>query len=458
MSTPTVTETAAQKSAYGAVFRRLLPFVCILYFFSFLDRVALAYAGPNGLNADLGLTAAAFGLASGVFFIGYVLFEVPSNVMLERFGARKWLARIILTWGIVQTLTAFVPNAGTLYAARVMLGIAEAGFAPGVLFFLTLWLPARRRVLAFSIFLVMGVLSSVVGAPLLTSIIQWGGFIDGFASWRFMILLTGIIPIGLGIATYFYLTDRPRDAKWLTPAQLETIETDLAAENAHAVDTSHNVWAGLRNLKTWGLGLGYFAVPYANYTMAFFLPTFIKDLTSRNGVTLSPIQVGLVVAIPSVIGGITMLFVARSAAHRGRLGHYVVGLSILAALGAVVVALSLGEVVTIIGLCMIAMGILSIGPVFFTIVPKLFTVAAVAGALALVNAISNFSGFVGPYLTGALIDATGSISSAFVVIAVLLVGGGFLIYAIDRTAHTQARPVTDTTDTPVTDPAERSAP
>jgi len=427
------TETAEQKAAYRKVFQRILIFVCVLYILAYMDRTAISYAGPNGMNQDLGLTAATFGLVSGVFFIGYVLFEVPSNLALRRFGAGAWLGRIILSWGIIQALTAFVPNEGVMYAARILLGIAEAGFAPGVLFYLTLWLPARRRVIAFSYFIVMAVVSNIVGAPLLTLIIEWGNSMNtGFAGWRLMILLTGILPIIFGIWTFFYLPKGPKDARWLTQREKDLIEDELATERSQVPDTTHSVWSGLRSPKVWILGAAYFTVPYSTYTLSFFLPTVVTGFKQQFNLELSPVQVGLLVAIPSVVGALAAILVARSAARRGHLGLHVAVVCFIAAAGATLVGFSTNPVTSLIALSLVSIGAYGAPAVFLSIIPKLFNIAAVASALALVNSIANASGFAGPYVTGSIISVTGSTNMAFVVVGALIACGGLTIYLVDR--------------------------
>ena len=436
ITTARIAETAEQKAAYGMIFRRILTFVCVLYILAYMDRTAISYAGPNGMNQDLGLTATTFGLVSGVFFIGYVLFEVPSNIALRRFGGGVWLGRIIVSWGIIQALTAFVPNDGAMYLARILLGIAEAGFAPGVLFYLTLWLPARRRVVAFSYFIVMAVLSNIIGAPLLALAIEWGNSLgSGFVGWRVMILITGVVPIFFGIWTFFYLPKGPNDARWLTQADKDLIEEELAAERSLVPDTSHSIWAGLRSLKIWILGIAYFTVPYATYTLTFFLPTVVAGFKQQFQLDLTPVEVGLLVAVPSIVGGIAALLVARSAARRGHLGLHVAILCWIAAAGAALVAFSTNPIVSLIALSLVAIGAFGAPAVFFSIVPKLFNIAAVATALALVNSIANLSGFAGPYVTGSIITLTGSTNAAFVVVGGLIAAGGLTIYLVDRSSH-----------------------
>jgi Major Facilitator Superfamily len=226
-----VAPSAVERSAIRKIAVRLVPFVALMFFINYLDRTAISFAGPNGMNEDLGLTAAQFGLASGVFFIGYILLEIPSNIALHKFGARKWLARIMVSWGIVSLLFTFVQNVEGLYALRVILGIAEAGFFPGAILFLSLWVPARYRSKVLALFYVAQPLTTVIGAPLAGALISADGIL-GLEGWRFMFLCVSLPAIVIGVIAWFYLSDKPADAKWLTTQEKTWLTGELTMEES----------------------------------------------------------------------------------------------------------------------------------------------------------------------------------------------------------------------------------
>ncbi|WP_157157591.1 MFS transporter [Diaminobutyricimonas sp. LJ205] len=430
-------QSPAQKAVYTKILWRLMPFLCVLYFIANADRAALAYAGPAGMNQELALTAAAFGIVSGVFFIGYVFFEVPSSMLLQKFGARRWISRIIITWGIVQAISAWAPNEWTLGIFRVLLGICEAGFAPGVLFYLTLWLPARTRAWAYGIFFASAGSMAIFGGPVMSALIQWGEATQvlGLSGWRFMFLVTGIVPIVLGIMVLFLLPDNPRRATWLSNSEAELVEADLAKEQSEIPGGEHSSIAqGLKDWRTWVLGFAYFTVPYAAYTTTFFLPTMVTNFNVQYGFSLDPVQVAWIVAIPAVAGVTAALVTSRLIGRSLRYGAWALGLTSFGALGALIVTFSNSPFMMLAGLCMLAVCTSSVAAALFSIVPKLFAVAAAATAIALVNSICSLGGFAGPYLTGAIITASGSETLPFILIAALLVLGGSAMFLIDRYA------------------------
>ena len=431
-------ETAEQKAVYRKILWRLMPFLGLLYFVANADRAALAYAAPGGMNQDLGLTAAAFGMLSGIFFIGYVLFEVPSNVLLLKFGAKRWLARIIITWGIVQGLSAWAPNETVIAICRVLLGICEAGFAPGVLFYLTLWLPARKRTWAYGIFFASGLSMGILGGPIMSALIQWGAAaqILGLSGWRFMFLVTGIVPFVLGILVLFILPDHPGKATWIKNAEAKIVEADLALEQKAITGRAHSgILQGLKDWRTWALGLAIFTVTYGANTTIFFAPTMVKGFNVLYGAQLDGVQVAWIVAIPVFVGVIAALVTSRLVARSLRYGIWAFGLTGIGAIGALTVTFSESPFVMLAGLSLLAVCTSSTAAIAFSIVPKLFAVAAAATAMALVNTIANVGGFAGPYLTGAIITASGSETLPFIVIASLLVMGGLAMFLIDRHAN-----------------------
>src|SRR6185312_10857414 len=261
MATPTTSAAPVERSAIRKVAIRLVPFVALMFFINYLDRTAISFAGPNGMNDDLGLTAAQFGFASGVFFVGYILLEIPSNIALHKFGARRWLARIMVSWGIVSLLFTFVSSIGGLYTLRVLLGIAEAGFFPGAILFLSLWVPARYRSKILSLFYLAQPLTTVIGAPLAGWLIGHHG-VFGLAGWRFMFLCVSIPAIVIGIAAWFYLADSPRKAKWLTHDEQEWLAREIEGEAKATAKAGRSergsLMAALRSGRVWVLAVIYF--------------------------------------------------------------------------------------------------------------------------------------------------------------------------------------------------------
>lgn len=411
---------------------RLSPFLGLLYFINYLDRTNIGFAGPHGMNEALGLDKAAFGLASGIFFIGYLLLEVPSNLALHRFGARRWIARIMVSWGIVASVMAFVPNAGSLYALRFLLGIAEAGFFPGIILYLTFWFPKRERAKAVALFMVAIPLSSVLGAPLSAWLIEIGhGALFGMDGWRFMFLVQGLPAILLGICCWFYLTDRPSDAKWLEPDERRWLQQEMDREDRETGDRYHYpLRKALTEPRILALAFVYFGIVYGLYAVGFFLPTIIAGFQQTFNVKYSVIEQGLIVAIPYVFGAVAMYFWARHGDQtRERVWHVAIP-TIIGGL-AIPVALYLQSPFTaMIAVTICAMGICCALPTFWPLPTTFLTGAAAAGGIALINSLGNLAGFVGPYLTGWLTDLTGTPKAGLWVVGAFMIAAGLTVLAL----------------------------
>lgn len=430
------------------VLLRLMPFLLLCYFVNYLDRSNIGIAGPNGMNEALGLTATMFGFASGVFFIGYVLLEVPSNLALHRFGARIWIARILVTWGIVASLTAFVQNATMLYALRFLLGIAEAGFTPGILLYLTYWFAQRDRAQAFAFFLVGIPLSSTIGSPLASWLVQGGhDLLFGLDGWRFMILITGLPAILLGIACLFLLPDRPADARWLTTEERAVLEADLAEDGP--AESHHGVRGVLGNPKVWLLGLGYFGLVYGLYAISFFLPTIIGGFEERFAVDYSIFQVGLLTAIPYGCAVVFTLFWAWHSRSRDEVPLHVAGSAVLGVVGILTAVLANSPYVILVGVAIAAMGLCSGIPLSFGMSTRFLAGTAAAAGLAMVNTVGNLGGFAGPYIYGWVKDLTGSDELGLYLIAALCAMSAAIAVSVSKWRSL------DPVDTSV---AERSAP
>ncbi|MCM3850161.1 MFS transporter [Pseudonocardia sp. DR1-2] len=408
MTTTDSSETAARDRLRKKILWRISPFVGLMYLVNYLDRTNLSFAAPAGMNADLGLTAAMFGIASGIFFVGYLLLEVPSNLALYKVGARRWLARILVSWGIVASVMAFVPNAGTLYVLRLLLGMAEAGFAPGVLLYLTFWFTRRDRARAMALFLVAIPLTSVIGAPIAGALIQYGDdLVPGLAGWRFMILMTGLPAVILGVVCWFYLTDRPQDATWLTDSEKKLLISDLEKEQGEG-GKSHRFRDAVRQPKVWLLGLMYFGIMYGVYAIGFFLPTIIAGFKETYGVEYSTLEVGLLTAIPYGVAAVCMLLWARHSDVKNELVKHFTFPAVIGGIGIVAAMYANSPFLAMLGITVGATGILCAMPVFWGMPSRLLTGAAAAGGMALINTLGNGSGVLGPALTGWLSDVTGS--------------------------------------------------
>ncbi|MFH5824551.1 MFS transporter [Georgenia sp. AZ-5] len=424
---------SADRAVVNKVLWRIMPFIGLLYFISFVDRIAISFAGPHGMTDDLEMTATAFGLASGIFFAGYILLEVPSNIALGKFGARAWLARIIVTWGIVQALMAFVPSAGWLVGARFLLGVAEAGFAPGVLVYLMYWIPKSRRVWAFSLFLLVPFVTNTIGGPLMSWLTTASNdLIPGLAGWRTMILITGVAAILAGIAAWFVLLDSPQQARWLSARERTILLDAIAREEDVASDSSHRALAGLKNPKVLLLSLAFFALPFGVFSLTFFLPTIVAGFEARFGTDLSGgAQAGLN-AIPWVCAIIGALLLSTLADRTGRPGTVTLLAGTIGAVGAIGAALVDNPYALIAMLSITAFGLSAIAPTIFAIVPKVVAGVAAAAATALVNSLGSIGGFVGPYLTGFVTDLTGTQDVTYFVMAGLLVLAGVIAMSIDN--------------------------
>ena len=435
------------RSATRKVARRVTPFLALLYFVNYLDRTNIGFAGPNGMNDELGLGEAAFGLAAGIFFIGYLLLEVPSNLALHRFGARRWIARIMVTWGIVAAALAFVPNTGWLYTLRFLLGVAEAGFFPGIVLYLTFWFPQRERARMTALFMAAIPVSSAVGAPLSALLIEHGEGLFGLSGWRAMFLLEGVPAVALGVVTWFFLTDRPADATWLEPGERRALTAALEADDDHKSRTYHvSMRESLTSRRIWALAFVYFGIVYGLYALGFFLPTIIKGFEEQFGTSYSLLERGLINAIPYAVGAVAMLWWARHGDRRGeRVWH--VALPAFVGGAAIPVALYLGSpAAAMAAVTVCAVGVMCALPTFWALPTAFLTGAAAASGIALVNSVGNTAGFAAPYITGWLAELTGSQRTGLWLVGAAMVAAGVTAVALratpePRTGRPEPQPV-----------------
>jgi MFS transporter, ACS family, tartrate transporter len=426
MAATTVTvENAARGELEATTIRtiswRLIPFLVLAYFFSYLDRVNLGFAALT-MNAELKFSPTVFAWGAGIFFIGYFIFEVPSNLALEKFGASRWIARIMVTWGIISAAMALVSGVWSFYSLRFLLGVAEAGFFPGIILYLTYWYPAEYRARFLAAFAIAVPLSTVIGAPISGLLLGLDGLM-GLKGWQWLFILEGIPSVLLGIVAWFYLTDRPEHANWLTAGQKQWLVAKLDAEIA-AKETVRRFTLGeaLASPKVITLSLIYFGFVGALYGMQFWLPQIVKAFGLTNA------QTGFVTAIPYLFGTIAMILWARhSDAVRERVFH--VGAPFfLTAIALAVSSYFTEPGATMVALTLAAIGIFCIFAVFWTLPTAWLSGTAAAGAIALINSIGNLAGFGGPYLIGWVKEATGNTSTGLLVLAILPLIGGILVF------------------------------
>jgi D-galactonate transporter len=422
--------SAIETSTIRAISWRLIPFLILAYFLAYLDRVNLGFAALT-MNADLKFSPLVFAWGAGIFFIGYFIFEVPSNLALEKFGASRWIARIMVTWGIISALMAAVAGEWSFYILRFLLGVAEAGFFPGIILYLTYWYPAEYRARFMAAFAIAVPLSTVIGAPISGMLLGLDG-IMGLKGWHWLFILEGIPSILLGLVTWFYLTDRPEKADWLTAEQKAWLKSRLDAENA-AKQSVHNLSLGqaLASPKVIILSLIYFGFVGALYGMQFWLPQIVKAFGLTNA------QTGFVTAIPYVFGTIAMILWARhSDATRERVAH-VGGPLLLTAVALGLSSYIKDPTLTMAVLTVAAIGIFCCFAVFWTLPTAWLSGTAAAGAIALINSVGNLAGFGGPYLVGWVKEATGNTETGLMVLALLPLIAGLLVFLGSHDTQTE---------------------
>jgi ACS family tartrate transporter-like MFS transporter len=421
-----MTAAATGRTAIAKATRRIVPFLILIYFLNFLDRVNVGHAALT-MNADLGLSATAFGLGSGLFFLGYCLFEVPSNLILHRVGARVWIGRIMVSWGVVSAATAFITDHTGFYLARILLGITEAGLFPGIILYLTYWFPAGERARITALFYVAVPLSQVLGAPLSTFILQYGDELLGWQSWRTMFLLEGLPSVIVGIWVFFFLTDRPAKAEWLSADERDWLVSKLAAEeNENRTKERRSVLRAVVRPRVLVLGVVILGIAYGIYTLTFFLPQLIAGLAKGYGYAASLVDIGFLVAIPYALAALAMWWWARRSDRAGeRILHTAVPM-FLGAAGFVSLYFVDSPIAVMMAIVVAAVGAFATVPTFWTIPPTLLTGRALAAGIGLVGSFANVSGFAGLYLTGYLKDVTGDFKTGLLVAGGVMAAAGIL--------------------------------
>jgi MFS transporter, ACS family, tartrate transporter len=398
-------QTAVHKAAL-----RFVPLLTIAYLFNYLDRTSLGFAALT-MNQQLGLTASQFGLAAGVFFLGYSVFEIPSNLLLYRFGARRWIARIMISWGLVSAATAFVVGPNSFYTLRLLLGITEAGFFPGVTFFLAAWFPAQYRTRMLAWFLIGIPLSSLVGAPVCGMLLQMDG-IWGLAGWQWLFLLVSLPCIPLGLLTLKLLADRPQVAEWLTAEERDALVDVLASEVRERPHSS--LLAALKDSRVLICTAIQFGFTLGSYGIGIWLPLMLKEYH------LSNLAIGWIAAIPYLFASLGMILWAH---HVDRKGSRIVNLALACLLGGIglLAPIASGSVaVAVIGFSVALVGVTAARAIFWTIPTRFLTGVAAAGGLAFINSIATVGGFVGPSMMGWLKEFSGSYVAGLLAVAAIM--------------------------------------
>jgi MFS transporter, ACS family, tartrate transporter len=402
-----------ERSALRKVYLRLLPFAVLSYVLAYVDRINVSFAGLT-MREDIGMSAATFGFAVGMFYWGYFIFEVPSNVILEKIGARIWIARIMITWGILAGATAMVTGPTSFAIVRFLLGVAEAGFFPGIILYFTYWFPSHHHARIVSGFLVGLPVAVAVGAPISTGLLALDGLF-GLKGWQLMYIAEAIPTVVIGVLTYFVLTDRPEQAKFLTADERNWLVTRIAAERrATEAVRKFTLWEALYNPKVLLLALNYIGIVTASLGMLIFIPQMIKSLGSYSNMT-----VGWLTMIPYLCGAVAMVVWGRISDRMNERRWNLFFGCVLSTVGLVIAGLTMGTWWALVGMSIAAMGFYGSKGPFFAMPPMFLSGAGLAAGIAWINSLGNLGGFFGPWYVGVMKDLTGSYAGGLYGLALL---------------------------------------
>jgi MFS transporter, ACS family, tartrate transporter len=415
-----------ERATLARVVGRLLPFLLLLYFVSWLDRANLTFAAKS-MRADLGIGDAAYGFGAGIFYIGYSLCEIPSNLILARVGARFWIARIMITWGIISAGMMFVQGSSSFYVMRFLLGVAEAGFLPGIIYYLSHWFPARERAKAVSYFMTAIPLSIAIGAPISGALLQLDG-VGGLHGWQWMYLVEGLPAVVLGFVVLGFLTEKPADAHWLSAEQREWLtrrvhEDNAAAEERHRVPLSDIL--KFRHPVVWMLALIMFACQTGSYGLTYWV-TQVLEKTS----TLSHLTIVLLTAVPYAAAALSMVLLARSSDRSGERILHVAIPTIIGAIGFIATGYLTALIPALVALTIAAIGDYSTRGPFWAMPGKFLSGTAAAAGIGFINSFAAIGGFVGPYAVGLLAKSTGSLQAGMWLLAIILLAGAALTFGL----------------------------
>ena len=418
-------ESDIEKRTLRRISWRIVPFIMLLYFIAYIDRVNIGFASLT-MNRDLGFTASILGFGAGIFFWGYFLCEVPSNLILHKVGARMWIARVMVTWGLISACMAFVDSPTSFYVVRFLLGASEAGFFPGIILYLSYWFPARHRARVTALFMAAAPISTALGSPISAALLEMNGLM-GLHGWQWMFILEAIPAVILGVVVFFYMTDRPELAKWLKDDERAWLVKTMNEEASNkAASANHSILRGLADLRVIALALIYFGTSAGLYTLGIWAPQIIKQLG------VSSMTVGFLNAIPPAVSVIAMVLWSRHSDRTGERTWHVILACLAAAVGLVIAGTASSVVGLIAALTLVNVGISCAKPPLWSMPTMFLSGAAAATGIATINSIGNLGGFAGPVVIGWIKDQTGSFMGGLYFVAGLLVMSAALTLLLSR--------------------------
>jgi MFS transporter, ACS family, tartrate transporter len=430
---PNTVAVSVEAGTIQKVWIRIIPFIFLFYIVAYLDRINIGFAALT-MNKELGITSQQFGLLAGIFFFGYFLFEVPSNLLLHKIGARIWIARILITWGIVAMLTGIVHNVHQLYVVRFLLGLAEAGYYPGVVLYLTYWFRQREQAQAIALVLVGIPVTGILGGPvsgLILDHVQW----LGVSSWRWLLILEGVPAVICGVLAYFLLPSRPTEAKFLARDEKDWIIAELAREHEKKLG-EHQISLAktFTHLRVWHLVSIQFTYLIGLYSLSFWLPQVIKSLSSHYSNTV----VGLLAVLPQLAGLVSMVLVSRSSDQRLERRYHAAISALAGGIGWLLLGTTTSPVVSILLLSLVAAGIYSMFGPFWSLPSEFLTGYAAASGIAFINSMASLGGFAGPYAIGLIIDKTGSLYLGLACVGISMLVSAMSLILLPKTARVRA--------------------
>jgi ACS family tartrate transporter-like MFS transporter len=428
-SDPAIASISIETKTIRKLRNRILPAVFLLFVVALLDRNNIGFAALT-MSKDLAISSQQFGLLFGIFFFGYFLFEIPSNLFLHKIGARVWIARILISWGIVAALTGFVHTVHQLYGARFLLGLAEAGYFPGMALYLTYWFPKREQARALALLIAANPVATILGAPVSGLILDHVHWL-GVSSWRWLLILEGTPAIVGGVLTYFLLPSRPQEAKFLTADEKEWIAAELRREELQKLEQhQYSALQALTSGRVWHLALAYFGLMIGNYALQSWAPQLVKSLSSlySNGI------IGLLVAIPSLVGLAAMILVSRSSDRRLERRYHVAIPAIIAGIALALLSTTRSPFYSVVLLSFLAAGVYSFYGPFWALPSEFLTGFSAAAGIALINSIGNLGGFAGPAMIGAIAARTGNLYAGLAIAGVSLFISAALVLVLPRKA------------------------
>lgn len=420
-------ESELERRTYAKVFWRLVPFLMLCYVIAYLDRVNVGFAKLQ-MGQDLGFSETVFGLGAGIFFLGYFLFEVPSNLLMSKVGARIWIARIMITWGLLSACFMFVKTPTSFYILRFLLGAAEAGFYPGVILYLTYWYPAHRRAKIIAVFMSAIPVAGIFGNPLSGWIMDAFHGTSSLSGWQWMFVIEAVPAVLIGVVVLFYLDNGIAKAKWLSAEEKQFLSREIEIDQQHGQKGPHTVSGVFADRRIWWMAAIYFAFVMGQYALTFWLPTLVKATGIQGN-----LNIGLLSAIPFVCAIVAMNLFGRSADRRRERRWHLIVPALMGAVGFTVAAsYSQNTVVSLVFLSLAAAGVLTCAPLFWSLPTAFLSGTAAAAGIAVINSVGNLAGFVSPYLIGYLKDSTGSTQIGMYVLAASLVIGALLVWFVPK--------------------------